>query len=135
MSSNLNNTQKFSVKERVQKKFNALKQEYIREDKIRRDPTKSTNCDEFGEEIIPAPLDVQRVVMPQLHAFYQKVKNQWARKNKLSYEATWNYYLAVYACEYVQQKYPLHEPTSPESDDCAFYFDEEGGWQKYNEVD
>jgi hypothetical protein len=136
MSSHLNNSQRSSVKQRVQKKFNALADVCINEDEMRRDPSKSTNCDEFGEEIIPPPLDVNRAVIPQLLAFYQKVANHWARKNKLNYKATWNYYQAVYACEHIERKYCVEEPGhDQESDHCAFYFDEEGGWQKYNEID
>jgi hypothetical protein len=116
MSSHLNNSQRSSVKQRVQKKFNALADVCINEDKMRRDPSKSTNCDEFGEEIIPPPLDVNRAVIPQLLAFYQKVANHWARKNKL--KATWNYYQAVYACEYIERKWSS-------SSDCVTYWAEE----------
>jgi hypothetical protein len=85
MSSQLNNSQKIYVEKRVQKRMHK---------KFMQLTAKGKGCDVLE-------------LAAQLRAFYQKVRRHWARKNKLDYEATWNYYQAVYACQYIDRMFPI----------------------------
>ena len=110
MSTQLNQTNKQFVKERVKAKFIALMHKCAMNEKKELQAALAGNCDydEFGDKILPRPLTEQeelKLVVPQLHAYFNQVRDHWARKNKLDYKATWNHMQSIYACEYVENKY------------------------------